>query len=206
MKAKYLMGLLVVLVAILVTLLILFIHEGNNVTEPDLADESIGYTAEEITNPNDVYIDKSAEPPSIEETDNGVEILNNVEIVINNLRFYPSEITINTGASVTWFNNDTVPHKVVAYDRLFYGPRMNPGERYTFTFTKEGTHSYFDAVFTKIGRGKITVQEEPMQITGAVIGINLNERESNGKFALVTLLFAVMIFGISHGIYTHRRF
>ncbi|MFH1324922.1 MAG: cupredoxin domain-containing protein, partial [Nanoarchaeota archaeon] len=181
MKAKYLMGLLVVLVAILVTLLILFIHEGNNVTEPDLADESIGYTAEEITNPNDVYIDKSAEPPSIEETDNGVEILNNVEIVINNLRFYPSEITINTGASVTWFNNDTVPHKVVAYDRLFYGPRMNPGERYTFTFTKEGTHSYFDAVFTKIGRGKITVQEEPMQITGAVIGINLNERESNGK-------------------------
>ena len=206
MKAKYLFGMLVVLLAILVTLLILFIRGNDNSQEMPPIPGGTDYTTEEITNPNDIYVNESAEPPSIEQAGSDVEILNQLEIVIKNSKFYPSEARITTGTSVTWRNDDPVPHKIVAYDRLFYGSRMNPGERYTFTFTKEGTHTYFDAVFPKTGRGKIIVQEEPMPITGGVIGINLNQKESNGKFALVTLLFVITVLGISHGIYTHRRF
>ena len=204
METKYLLGTFIVLLAILATLLVLSVSRYNN-PEPDYTAEAANYISEEVTNPNDIYINDSAVPPSIEQSEKEVEIFGEVMVVINNFNFYPKGIVITPGTSVTWFNNDTVPHKVVAYDRLFYGQRMGPGEKYTFTFTKEGSHSYFDAVFPKSGRGKIIVQEEPLPITGGVVAAGLNKQESDGKFALATILIIIMILGLSHGIYTHRR-
>lgn len=87
-----------------------------------------------------------------------------VTVTIRNLRFYPEEITISPYTTVVWINEDRVPHKMVAYDRVFYGHRMNPGDKYAFTFVNEGTHKYFDAVFPKIGRGKIIVKENSDEV------------------------------------------
>jgi len=107
---------------------------------------------------------------------------NIVTITIRNLRFYPEEITVSPGTTVVWVNKDKVPHKVAAYDRVFYGPRLQPGDKYSFTFINEGTHRYFDAVFPKIGRGEIIVKENPLPVTGEVIGIGLEEEKKDAIF------------------------
>ncbi len=102
-----------------------------------------------------------------------------VTITFKNLRFYPAEVTIAPGATVVWFNNDRVPHKVAAYDRIFYSPRLQPEDKYAFTFVNEGTHRYFDAVFPKIGRGTIIVKEEPKLVAADLVETGLREGERN---------------------------
>ncbi len=205
MKLKYITLLLILLVIALITLLILSFNPNIKTEGAKQVINEKKYTIEEITEQEEIVPEETTETPIIEESKKEIEVLNEITIVINDLKFYPKEITIPLGTIVTWFNNDTLPHKVVAYDRLFYCPRLEPGDKYNFTFTKEGTHSYFDAAFPKIGRGKIIVKEEPLPITGSVIGANLSKEENNAKFALLLVLFIVMVFGLSHGIYKHHR-
>jgi plastocyanin len=100
-----------------------------------------------------------------------------VTISFRNLRFYPAEVTISPGTTIVWFNDDRVPHKIAAHDRSFYGPRLQPGDKYAFTFVNEGTHTYFDAVFPKIGRGTIIVKEEPKPVVEDLVETGLREEE-----------------------------
>ncbi len=197
LKPKHLITILIVLSIIL---LLIFSFSVYEIFRTQKIEEK-EYTVEEIIEPEEII--SSEEEPKIEEAEKEAEVLNQVTVVINNLKFYPEKVTISPGTAVIWVNNDTSPHKVVAYDRLFYGPRMNPGDKYSFTFTKEGTHRYFDAVFPKIGRGRVIVKEEPLPITGGIVGVDLGEEESNGRFAMLVLLFVVMIFSLSHSMYKH---
>lgn len=205
MKLNHQIILLIALSVILILLFSFFVYES-------LSNKKIGevikekkYTVEEVVEPEDIILNETAEIPKIEESEEEIEVLNEVLITIKDLKFYPDKIIISPGTTVIWFNNDTIPHKVVAYDRLFYGPRLNPGDKYSFTFTKEGTHKYFDAVFPKIGKGKIIVMQEPLPITAGVIGINLTEENNDGTFALLVLLFVIMILALSHGVYNHYK-
>jgi len=201
MKLKQL---IVVLAALIVVLLILFsfsLYDG--LKKEEIKEET--YIAEEVIQEEDIIPDETEEVPTIEESEQDVDILSEVTVEIYEGKFYPDEVIISPGTTVIWINRDQVPHKLVAYDRVFYGPRMSKGGKYAFTFTQEGTHKYFDAVFPKTGRGTITVKEEPLPITGGVVGADLDEEESNGKFALLILLFGVMIFALSHGMYSSYR-
>ncbi len=58
--------------------------------------------------------------------------------------FFPSTITvvIGTNDTVTWTNNDIVPHTVTADDGSFSSGNMNPGDTFTFSFTTPGTYQY----------------------------------------------------------------
>lgn len=200
-RLKYPPAGLIVLIVVLVLFFSFFVYEGMRGKEV----EEEQYTVDEVVQTEDIIPDEREEPPVIEQTEEEIEVINEVTIEINNLKFYPDKVTISPGTTVIWVNKDTSPHKVVAYDRLFYGPRLEPGDRYAFTFTKEGTHRYFDAVFPKIGRGSVIVQEEPLPITGGVVGVDLSREESNAKFALLILLFVIMVLGLSHGIYKHKK-
>jgi len=198
MKLKHLIAMLIALVIVLMLIFSFSVYEI--LKREEIKKE---YVAEEVIEPEEVIPDEGEEIPDIEETEEEVEVLNEVRIKIKNLKFDPEKVTIAPGTTVIWVNNDTSAHKVVAYDRLFYGPRMEPGDKYSFTFTQEGIHRYFDAVFPKIGRGSIIVKEEPLPITGGVVGIDLSKEEANGKFALLILLFAVMVFSLGQGLYKH---
>jgi len=200
-KSKHLVALLTALVVVLLIIFSFSVYEGLKREEV----EEKAYVSEEVIEEKDIIPEETAEIPTIEESEGEIEVLNQVTIVINNLKFYPEKIIIAPATTVIWVNNDTIPHKVVAYDRLFYGPRMEPGDKYAFTFTQEGTHRYFDAVFPKIGRGRVIVKEEPLPITGKVVGIDLIKEETEGKFALLVVLFIVMIFSLSHGMYKHYK-
>lgn len=198
---KHLVMLLIALVVLLILLFSFSVYEGLRTQE--IKDE--GYTVEEVVEPEDVIPDEGEEIPTVE-GEGEVEVLDEVTITIKDLRFDPEKVVISPGTTVIWVNKDTASHKVVAYDRLFYGQRMATGDRYAFTFTQEGTHRYFDAVFPKIGRGTVIVKEEPLPITGGVIGVDLDREEIDGKFAMLTLLFVVMIFSLSHGMYKHYTY
>lgn len=204
MQSKTLLGILVaLLIALFVLLGFLFYNNAKREGQQPQTQPEETSTAEEIVEPSDVK--EPEEIPSVEGDDEEVQVMNEVTVNINNLKFYPQEVRISPGTKVIWINNDTSPHKVVAYDRVFYGERILHGERYEFTFTWIGVHRYFDAIWPKAGKGTIIVQEEPLPVTGAVIGIDLSQQETNSKFALVFLLSMIMVLGIAHGIFTHHK-
>ncbi len=199
-RHKHLIVLLVVLIAILIVLFSFSVRngEGEQVTTDYTAEEVIE-TESDIPGDDEIPTIEAEEPLEAEGT---IEAEEEVIINIKSLRFEPDTVIISPGTTVVWVNKDSVSHKVVAYDRLFYGSRMETDDRYSFTFTKEGTHRYFDAVFPKIGRGTIIVKEEPLPITGAAV-VGLDSEEANGKLAMIIFLFVVMIFSLSRGVHNY---
>ncbi len=196
MKPKFSNGLFIVLGVIIIVLLGLYIFTSSKEEKQEKS-----FMAEEIIEPEEVIPEETEDIPIMEEPE--TKSMGQVSIEIKDFNFNPKDIIISTGTTVTWVNKDNVPHKVVAYDRLFYGPRLEPGDSYSFTFTSEGLHSYFDGVFPKSGRGTILVKEEPLPLTGNAVMANLEE--SNGKLALLVLLFIIMTVALSHGIYSNYK-
>ncbi len=60
----------------------------------------------------------------------------------NSSGFVPDSITLLTGANntVTWTNNDSVPHTVTDVAGAFKSGNMNAGATFTYTFTQSGTY------------------------------------------------------------------
>jgi plastocyanin len=81
----------------------------------------------------------------------------NAEVVIDNFSFGPQTLTIAVGATVTWTNRDDIPHTVVSTDGVFKSKVRDTDEKFSYTFTKVGTYSYYCSVHPKM-TGKIVVQ------------------------------------------------
>ena len=74
-----------------------------------------------------------------------------IEIKIDNFSFGPMTLTIAAGTTVTWTNNDDVPHTVVSEDKTtFKSPALDTGEKFSYTFTKAGKYPYFCSVHPKM--------------------------------------------------------
>lgn len=58
-------------------------------------------------------------------------------------QFVPQTITIVTGGTVTWVNQDPVPHTVTASDRSFDSSILRQGETWSRTFSNAGSYAYF---------------------------------------------------------------
>jgi len=57
--------------------------------------------------------------------------------------FDPSSITVKVGTTVIWRNNGQQTHDIHARDGSFDSPLLNPGNTFTFTFTKPGLYPYY---------------------------------------------------------------
>jgi plastocyanin len=79
------------------------------------------------------------------------------EIKIDNFSFTPQTITIPVGTTVTWTNRDDIPHTVVSTDGLFKSKARDTDEKFSYTFSKPGTYSYFCSLHPKM-TGKVIVQ------------------------------------------------
>jgi len=64
-------------------------------------------------------------------------------VKIDNFVFGPQAITVPVGTTVTWVNQDDIPHTVVADDKSFKSKVMDTDEKFSFTFTKPGEFGYF---------------------------------------------------------------
>jgi plastocyanin len=64
------------------------------------------------------------------------------EVVMSGFKFQPAELTVKMGTKVTFTNNDSAGHDVVASDGSFNSGTLNKGQTFSMVFDKEGTFSY----------------------------------------------------------------
>jgi plastocyanin len=81
-------------------------------------------------------------------------------IAITKNGFTPKTTTLAFGSKVTWRNDDTADHQVVANDGSFASPVLAHGKTYAFTFTRAGTFHYHDALHPSL-RGTIAIKGPP---------------------------------------------
>ncbi|HSH55515.1 MAG TPA: cupredoxin family copper-binding protein [Candidatus Limnocylindrales bacterium] len=68
------------------------------------------------------------------------------DVEIKGYAFTPAAIKVKVGDTVTWTNQDSVEHNVIATKAdpaAPNGPLIGKGETYSFTFTKAGTYEYY---------------------------------------------------------------
>ena len=72
-----------------------------------------------------------------------------VAVSIENFAFNPPTITIKSGTTITWTNNDAAPHLVASNPHPTHtdlpglqSESLSTGQSYSFTFTQKGTWGY----------------------------------------------------------------
>jgi plastocyanin len=80
-----------------------------------------------------------------------------LEVKIDNFTFGPELLTVKAGTTVTWINEDDIPHVIAATDRSFKSKALDTDDRFSFTFTTPGTYAYFCSLHPHM-TGKIVVE------------------------------------------------
>lgn len=81
-------------------------------------------------------------------------------IAIKNFAFDPAQLTVKTGTSVTWTNQDSAPHTIVSDTGSpvqFSSDSLSTGASYPFTFTQPGTYTYHCSIHPSM-KGTVVVQ------------------------------------------------
>jgi plastocyanin len=65
------------------------------------------------------------------------------EVDIDQFTFTPQRLTVKAGTTVTWSNEDDVPHTVASSSKVFKSKALDTGNKFSFTFTTPGTYDYF---------------------------------------------------------------
>src|ERR1700704_490355 len=60
------------------------------------------------------------------------------EVKIDNFTFGPQRMVIKAGTTVTWINQDDIPHTVAATDKSFRSKVLDSDDKFSFTFTTAG--------------------------------------------------------------------
>jgi plastocyanin len=79
-------------------------------------------------------------------------------VTIQNFAYNPPTIDVPLGGSVTWSNQDTVPHTATGFDReALQSGTIAAGESFSQTFDAAGTFDYF-CEFHPNMKGSIVVE------------------------------------------------
>lgn len=79
------------------------------------------------------------------------------EVKIANFTFNPPMLTVKAGTTVTWTNEDDIPHTVNATTQAFKSGALDTDDTFSFTFTTPGTYGYFCALHPRM-TGTIAVE------------------------------------------------
>jgi amicyanin len=66
-----------------------------------------------------------------------------LEAKIDQFAFDPQRVTVKAGTTVTWTNEDDVPHTIASSSKLFKSKALDTNDKFSFTFTTPGTYEYF---------------------------------------------------------------
>jgi plastocyanin len=66
-----------------------------------------------------------------------------IEVNIAQFAFAPQRLTVKAGTTVTWINDDDVPHTIVSTGKSFRSKPLDTHDRFSFTFTTPGPYEYF---------------------------------------------------------------
>jgi plastocyanin len=65
------------------------------------------------------------------------------EVKIDNFVFTPQRVVVKAGTTVTWVNEDDIPHTVASSAKLFKSNALDTNDKFSFTFTTPGAYEYF---------------------------------------------------------------
>ena len=95
-----------------------------------------------------IVIDSMVEP--IPQSVEAQVVIPNGNYDVTGAGFYsPLNLEIPVGSTVTWVNDDSVPHNIQSIDlegkvtQLFNSPPLNTGDRFDHTFEEEGVFKYY---------------------------------------------------------------
>ena len=84
-------------------------------------------------------------------------------VKIGNFTFGPQELRVKAGTTVTWTNEDDIPHTVVSPNN-FRSKALDTEGSYSFTFTTPGTYKYFCSLHPHM-TGTVVVEAATGSIT-----------------------------------------
>jgi plastocyanin len=79
------------------------------------------------------------------------------QVVMKSFAFEPATVTVKVGDSVTWTNQDSANHTVVADNGEFKSGDLANGGTFTFAFTKAGSYPYHCSIHPSM-KGTVVVQ------------------------------------------------
>jgi plastocyanin len=82
------------------------------------------------------------------------------QVKIDNFTFVPQRVTIKPGTTITWVNDDDIPHAIAATGKEFRSKVLDTNDKYSFTFTTAGTFEYFCSLHPHM-TGTIVVEPAP---------------------------------------------
>jgi len=83
---------------------------------------------------------------------------NQYQVKIDNFSYAPSTLTVPAGTTVTWVNQDDVPHNVVSTEgNTLKSSLLDTDQKFAYTFDKAGTYPYYCSIHPKM-IGKVVVQ------------------------------------------------
>ena len=81
----------------------------------------------------------------------------NTEVKIDQFAFAPQRVTVKAGTTVTWINDDDIPHTVASSTKLFKSKALDTEDKFSFTFTTPGSYEYFCSIHPHM-TGSIVVE------------------------------------------------
>src|SRR4029077_8452839 len=76
---------------------------------------------------------------------------------IDKFTFTPKSVRGKTGTTVTWTNQDDIPHTITSTTKQFRSKALDTDDKFTFTFSTPGTYDYFCSLHPKM-TGTIVVE------------------------------------------------
>jgi plastocyanin len=64
-------------------------------------------------------------------------------VKIENFTFAPQRVTVKAGTTITWTNDDDIPHTVASSTKAFKSKVLDSEDKFSFTFTTAGVYEYF---------------------------------------------------------------
>ena len=80
------------------------------------------------------------------------------QVKIDNFRFGPATLTVPAGSTVTWINQDDMPHNIVSSEgKTLRSAVLDTDQKFSYTFAVAGTYPYYCGLHPKM-TGKVIVQ------------------------------------------------
>jgi amicyanin len=98
-----------------------------------------------------------ASTPCLAEDPNNAGAAPMATVGMDHSTFIPSEITVAPGTTVTWVNNEAMPHTVVDSNKGFRSKTLVKDAAFSFTFTAAGDYDYVCSIHPNM-KGKVIVK------------------------------------------------
>ncbi len=80
-----------------------------------------------------------------------------VTVDMRGFEYFPRDLTVDIGASVTWTNYDNVPHNATDVDKAWETETVREDESATLTFPEPGEYEYYCTIHPSM-KAKLTVR------------------------------------------------